>query len=107
MPLPSGCQGLLEVSTLRKRHMYATPTTSDAETWVNALRQARGEAIKRHMGHTPAPSYPPSWKAFDTLGQALVQRKERIHRRIQESRIQELELSNMTEGATAPRGYFG
>ena len=104
---PPACRGLFLVSTLRKKHYYATLTMEDAETWVNSLRQARDEAIKRSMGHAPADSYPAQWTQYDRRGQSLVDRKGRIRQRMQESNIRELELSSMTEGATAPRGYFG
>ena len=104
---PPACQGLFLVSTLRKKHYYATTTAEDAETWVNSLRQAREEAIKRSMGHAPAGSYPTKWTHYDRLGKSLVDRKDRIQRRMQESNVRELEMSSMTDGATAPRGYFG
>ena len=103
---PPACQGLFQVATLRKRHYYATATAEDATTWVNALRQARQEAIKRHMGHAPTESYPPRWKSYDALGKALANRKDRVRRRLHESRLKELELSSL-DGAVAPRGYYG
>eukprot|EP00977_Amphora_coffeiformis_P007345 scaffold1588_cov222-Amphora_coffeaeformis.AAC.17 len=107
VPPPFACRGLFLVSTLRKKHYYATPTVEDAATWVNSLRQGRDEAVKRSMGHAPVDSYPTKWTQYDRWGQSLVDRKDRIRQRMQESNIRELELSSMTEGATAPRGYFG
>ena len=107
LPPPGGCQGVFVVSTLRKKHYYATTTVQDAETWINSLRQAREEAIKRSMGHAAAESYPSQWTYYDRLGKSLADRKDRIRRRMQESRLQEIEMSNLTEGGAAPRGYYG
>ena len=107
MPPPGNCQGAFVASTLRKKHYYATATVQDAETWVNSLRQAREEAIKRSMGHAAADSYPAKWTVYDRLGKSLADRKDRIRRRMQESRLQEMEMSNLTDGASAPRGYYG
>lgn len=104
---PPGCKAAFCLSTLRKRHYYATVTVEDAETWVNALRQARDEAIKRKMGHAPGESYPPQWTHYDHLGKSWSDRKDRIRQRLQESSVRELELSNITDGAAAPRGYYG
>ena len=104
---PPSCRGLFMISTLRKRYYYATPTVEDAETWVNGLRQGREEAWKRNMGHAPTDSYPTEWVRYDRWGEQLLHRRDRIRRRMQESNIRELELSSLSEGATAPRGYFG
>lgn len=107
LPPPPACEGVFLVSTLGKKRYYATPTAQDAETWVNSLRQAREEAVKRSMGHAPADSYPTKWTHYDHLGKRLADRKDRIRRRLQESNVRELEMSSMTEGAAAPRGYYG
>ena len=104
---PPGCQAGFMLSTLRKKHYYATATMQDAETWINALRQARDEAIKRNMGHAQKHSYPPQWTEYDRMGKSLADRKDRIRRRMQESNIRELEMSNLSEGGAAPRGYYG
>ena len=104
---PPSRRGLFVVSTLRKRYYYATRTVEDAETWVNSLRQGRDEALKRGMGHAPTGSYPTEWVHYDRWGGQLLDRKDRIRHRMQENNIRELELSSISEGATAPRGYFG
>jgi hypothetical protein len=104
---PPGCQGAFVLSTLRKKQYYATVSAEDAETWVTSLRQARDEAIKRQMGHAPHHSYPPKWTYFDRLGKSLVNRKDRIRQRLEDNCVRELEMSNLTEGGPAPRGYYG
>lgn len=104
---PPGCSGGFMVSNLRKKHFFACATSQDAATWVNSLRQARDEAVKRRMGHAPMDSYPVEWTRYDRLGKILVDRKERIRRRMEESNLRELEMSNISEGANAPRAYFG
>lgn len=104
---PPACLGLFVVSTLRKRHYYATGTADDASTWVHSLRQARDEAIKRKMGHAAVDSYPTKWTHYDRLGKGVADRKDRIRRRMEESNIRELEMSNLSEGGAAPRGYYG
>jgi hypothetical protein len=106
-PLPDGYQGAFCLSTLRKKQYYATVSVEDAHTWVTSLRQARDESIKRHMKHAPIDSYPPAWTQFDRLGHNLAQRKDRIRQRLQDSSVRELEMSNLTEGGPAPRGYYG
>lgn len=104
---PPACSGAFMVSTLRKKHYYATSTADDASIWVNSLRQARDEAIKRKMGHAPSASYPTAWTHYDRLGKSLADRKDRIRRRLEESSTREMEMSNLSDGGTVPRGYFG
>ena len=95
------------VSTLRKRNYYACSTREEALTWLNSLREAKQEVVTRSMGHASQDSYPQSWTYFDSLGRSLLNSKDRIHQRIAQSNLRELELSNFSDGGPAPRGFYG
>lgn len=105
--LPRGCDAVFVVSTLRKRHYYATSDRDQALTWVNSLRQARQEAITRSMGHAPSDSYPTSWIYYDSLGKSLLRSKNRIRAKLEERNLRELEMSSIGGGGSFPRGYYG
>jgi PH domain len=95
------------VSTFRKNYYYACTNHDEAMVWVNTLREAHQEVITRTMGHASKDSFPSSWTYYDNLGKDLVERKDRIRLRLQQSNLRELEMSNLTEGGPIPRGYFG
>lgn len=95
------------ISTLRKQYYYACVSRKEALTWVNGLREARQEAVTRSMGHAARDSYPQSWTYFDSLGANLVSSKDRIRTRIEQGNLRELEMSNLSEGGPAPRGFYG
>jgi PH domain len=95
------------VSTLRKKYYFACASREEALTWVNSLRDGRQEAVTRAMGHAVRDSYPQSWTYFDSLGNSLVKSKDRIRTRMEQSNLRELEMSNLTEGGPAPKGYYG
>lgn len=103
--LPPGYTTVIAVTTLRKKYFYACASHEDAIAWINSLREARHEAVTRYMGHANTDSYPSKWAYFDSLGRSLAQSKDRIRRRMEESR--EMEMSSLTEGGPAPRGYYG
>lgn len=105
--LPNGYTCVLVVETLRQKRHYAVKNREEAELWLNSLRSARQEAIRRTLGHAPDGSYPRSWEYFDQLGRALLDRKDRMRIKLQERNLQELELSSLGEGGPLPRGYFG
>jgi hypothetical protein len=95
------------ISTFRKKYYYACSNQGDALIWVNTLRDASQECVTRTMGHAVKDSFPQIWKYYDTLGDDLVNRKDRIRNRLQQSNLRELEMSNFTEGGPLPRGYYG
>ena len=98
-------EGFFCVATLRKRQYFAVPTADDARVWVNTLRQARQDAVTRRMGHARDQPYP--FQYFDSIASSLVDSKDRIRTRIQESQIRELELTTMGTGIGGymPRGH--
>lgn len=100
------------VATMRKRHYYAVTSKEEAQVWVNTLVQARQEAITRSMGHAKNQPYP--YQYFDDLAQSLVQSKDRIRRKMQDSSMREMELATVGAGGgiaggtgPMPRGCFG
>ena len=95
------------VATFRKKYYYACSNHEEALLWVNTLREACQECVTRTMGHAVNDSFPRNWKYYDTLGDELVHRKDRIRTRLQQSNLRELEMSNFTEGGPLPRGYYG
>ena len=105
--LRSGYTSVFCISTLRKQYYYACVSREEALTWVNGLREARQEAVTRSMGHAARDSYPQKWTYFDSLGANLVNSKDRIRTRIEQSNLRELEMSNLTDGGPAPRGFYG
>jgi len=105
--LPPDCSSVFVVSNLRKKQYFAAQNREQAMTWVNSLREARQEAITRSMGHAPDDSYPNSWGYFDNRGRSLMQRKERIRTKLEQSSLREMEMSNLAEGGPTPRGYYG
>jgi len=105
--LPPGYDTMICVSTLRKKYYYACTSRPEAVAWINSLREARHEATTRFMGHAPKDAYPANWAYFDALGRSLANSKDRIRRKMEESR--EMEMSHLTggEGGPGPRGYYG
>lgn len=95
------------VATFRKKYYYACSNHEEAMLWVNTLREACQECVTRTMGHAVNDSFPRNWKYYDALGEDLVNRKDRIRTRLQQSNLRELEMSNFTEGGPLPRGYYG
>lgn len=95
------------VSTFRKQYYYSVSDHEQATVWVNSILDARQEAIKRSMGHADKDSYPKAWVYFDHLGRNLKNQKERIRIRVERKDIQELEMSQLKEGAPFSSGYFG
>jgi hypothetical protein len=103
--MPSGCKSVFCVSTFRKRYYYAVTDREQALLWVNALLEAKQDAIRRSMGHAHEDSYPKSWEYYDRLGQSLRKQKDRIRQRMDEKNLQELEMSQLSDGGPLPRGY--
>jgi hypothetical protein len=103
--VPSGCKSVFCVSTFRKRFYYAVADREQALLWVNALLEAKQEAVRRSMGHAHEDSYPKSWEYYDRLGQSLRRQKDRIRQRMDEKNLQELEMSQLSDGGPLPRGY--
>jgi hypothetical protein len=95
------------VSTFRKKYYYVCSSHEEALIWVNTLREASQECVTRTMGHAIKDSFPQNWKYYDTLGEDLVNRKDRIRNRLQQSNLRELEMSSLAEGGPIPRGYYG
>ena len=95
------------VSTFRKQYYYCVSDHEQATVWVNSILDARQEAIKRSMGHAEKDSYPKAWEYYDQLGRNLKKQKERIRMRVERKELQELEMSQLTEGAPFSSGYFG
>lgn len=95
------------VSTFRKQYYYCVSDHEQATVWVNSILEARQEAIKRSMGHAQKDSYPKAWEYYDQLGRNLKNQKERIRIRVERKEFQELEMSQLTEGAPFSAGYFG
>jgi hypothetical protein len=58
------------------------------------------------MGHAARDSYPQQWTYFDSLGASLVERKDRIRHRMEQSNLRELEMMSLTDAGNAPRGYY-
>lgn len=104
--LPAGWSCVFVVSTLRKKHYYATADYEQAQVWVNSLRQARSESIRRSMGHAPEGSYPKIWDYYDSQGRSLVKSKERIQARLEQSSMKELEMSGLADVGAVSRGYY-
>lgn len=103
--LPPGYERIFSVVTLRRRHYYAVADTEEALLWVRSLQEARQAVITRKMGHTNSLPYPQTWTYFDSLGKSLVRTKERIRDRMEESRIREMELTDLS--SDMHRGYHG
>ena len=95
------------IVTFRKKYYYACANHEEALLWVNTLRESCQESVTRTMGHAVKDSFPSNWRYFDALGEDLVNRKDRIRTRLQQSNLRELEMSNFSEGGPLPRGYFG
>lgn len=106
-PLPPGFDAIVSVSTLRRKHFYAVRDIEEALLWVRSLQESKQEAITRSMGHAAHVPYPKSWNYFDSLARSLVKSKDRIRERLELSSLQEMEMSNFTEGGPIPRGYYG
>jgi hypothetical protein len=104
--LPTSYRGIFCVSNLSKLTYFACLTNTEAQTWVNSIREGRQETIKRQMGHATKDSYPPLWDHFDTLGRSLAQSKQRIRKRIEQQNNNDMELVNVS-GGSLPRGYYG
>jgi hypothetical protein len=59
---------VFKVQTFRKTQYFAVESEESALTWVNSLRFARSECIKRAMGHSKIPPLA-SHVHFDTLAE--------------------------------------
>lgn len=109
VPLPIGYTTMICCATFRKKYYYACTSHEEAMAWIHAIRDAQHESVKRSMKqHTPVDSYPTQWNYYDRLGRSIVQRKDRIRKRMEEYR--ELELTSIVgggDGGPAPRGYYG
>ncbi|KAL7568116.1 hypothetical protein ACA910_019513 [Epithemia clementina (nom. ined.)] len=68
---------LVVETTLYKKQYYAV-NDNEALVWMDSLRQAQAEAVRRQMGHAPRDSYPPAWRQLDQLGDQLVQTHDRL-----------------------------
>uniref|UniRef100_A0A7S1GLU0 PH domain-containing protein n=1 Tax=Cyclophora tenuis TaxID=216820 RepID=A0A7S1GLU0_CYCTE len=101
--MPSGYEGIVCVSSLRKKQYYALASREDADLWVTSLRERRHETIRRSMGHAANMPYPNAWAHFDSLASSLVKRKERIRKRLQEVSARDMDVA----AGSMPRGYFG
>lgn len=104
--IPSGYGAVFCISNLRKKYYFACSDISEATTWINSLRQARQESVTRSMGHAPQDSYPPKWKYFDSHGRSLLKSKDRIHMKMEQQSLHEMELIGIS-GGPIPRGYYG
>jgi PH domain len=98
--------GIFYVSNINKTTYYACTNADDAQTWVNSIREGRQETIKRNMGHSINDSYPKIWDHYDTLGKSLTQSKHRIRTRIEQQKLNDMELVSIS-GGPVPRGYYG
>lgn len=105
--MPENCQAVLCVATFQKVQYFAVADREQATTWLNALSQAKQEAIQRTMGHAPVDSYPSHWSYYDRLGEGLCKQKERIRRRLHEASMREMEMIQVGDASSFPRGYFG
>lgn len=106
--LPNGCEYIVSMQSVSSTTYFAVSDREQAQVWVNSMREAKQEAIKRRMGHSPNGSYPQSWAYFDSLGKDLVKRKARIKRKMQGQNMRELEMDPMSvNGGPSPRGYYG
>lgn len=90
--LPPGVDCVFTVVSLGKRRHFAVASRQDAVAWVNAVRDGRQEVITRSMGHSKVP-LPSSWSHFDRQAARLIQRRERVKRRSQESETRDLQMS--------------
>eukprot|EP00543_Licmophora_paradoxa_P004049 CAMPEP_0202450180 /NCGR_PEP_ID=MMETSP1360-20130828/8810_1 /ASSEMBLY_ACC=CAM_ASM_000848 /TAXON_ID=515479 /ORGANISM="Licmophora paradoxa, Strain CCMP2313" /LENGTH=235 /DNA_ID=CAMNT_0049068335 /DNA_START=1 /DNA_END=708 /DNA_ORIENTATION=+ len=81
------------VSTLQKKQYYAVSSRQEALMWVNALREARQEAITRSLGHANHVPYPQTWKNFDALGHDLARTKDRIKHQMEKKEFREMEMA--------------
>mmetsp|Transcript_29041 Transcript_29041/g.70074 ORF Transcript_29041/g.70074 Transcript_29041/m.70074 type:complete len:259 (-) Transcript_29041:186-962(-) len=115
-PLPPGYTSTFCVSTFRKKNYYAVIDNEEANVWVQSLLEARQDVITRRMGHANQVPYPKSWTYYDSLGKGLVKTKERVRSKLEESRLREMELSDLgglhSGGGPGgpgefPRGYHG
>ena len=109
--LPTGYTSIFVVSTLRRKHYYAVSNNEEAMIWVRSINDARQEAITMNMGHATNVPYPSSWKYFNTLGKSLVKSKIRIKNRMEQSQLNEMEMTEFSfgsnQGGPLPRGYHG
>uniref|UniRef100_A0A7S0AM20 PH domain-containing protein n=1 Tax=Minutocellus polymorphus TaxID=265543 RepID=A0A7S0AM20_9STRA len=106
--LPPGCDSIFTVSTFGKTQYFAVTSREDANTWVNSLREARQSAITRSMGHASHVPYPAAWQYIDSLGVSLARSKDRIHKKLAESKMKQMDIGTFGDVAgPMPRGYYG
>lgn len=108
--LPPNYGSIFCISTFRKNNYYAVVDEEEASVWIRTLEEARQEAITRRMGHSQNVPYPKAWSYYDSLGKALVRTKERVRNKIEESRLREMELTDLGGiggPGDIPRGYHG
>ena len=106
-PLPPGYTSIFCVSTFRKKNYYAVIDNEEGNVWVQTLLDARQDVITRRMGHANQVPYPKSWTYYDSLGKGLVKTKERVRDRLEETRLREMELSDLGGGLHSARGFHG
>lgn len=104
--LPPGCDSIFTVSTFGKTQYFAVTSREDANTWVNAIREARQSAITRSMGHASHVPYPAAWQYIDSLGLSLVKSKDRVRKKLAESNMKQMDIGDAAAGPM-PRGYYG
>lgn len=92
--LPPNYECIFLISTFKKKHYYAVQSREEAQAWVNSLRQAQQEVIKRNMGHAGNMPYPSLWEYIDNLGRKFKNKKERINARVEELNQKDLEMKS-------------
>jgi len=98
--LPTGIEAVFSMNSYGKQRYFAATSREEALTWVNSIREARQEAITREMGHSKVPE-PESWKYFDGLAKQLIEKKERIQKRQDDSLHRQFEAGSLG-GALRP-----
>lgn len=94
---------LIVIRTLRKNQYFMTENEEEAIAWVNAIRAAREELIKRSMNHSQMP-YPQNLRNLDELASALQQKKARIRKKLERMENREMEMSAfLNQGFHTPK----
>jgi len=106
--LPPYCKVIFEISSVGKTRFYSVSSEEDAITWVNSIRQGQQECIKRKMGHSEHVPYPKEWKHIDVVGDRVLQRNERIKKRVRESEVRDIEMRSIgnVSGSSMSMGVF-
>jgi len=98
--LPTGIEAMFAINSYGKQRFFAAASREEALTWVNSIREARQESITREMGHSKVPEVE-SWKYFDGLAKNLIEKKERIRKRQDDSLNRQFEAGSLG-GALRP-----